>query len=1196
MRKIIFIVLIFCFTGSSAQYIKPFFNKFSIENGLPEGYVTSSLQDKLGFMWFGTQNGLVRYDGYQLKTYAIPDDKGNPLIYCSIQQLYEDRKGKLWAFVDKEGLFYLDRQKDAFIKVKMVADDSNLLKDYYFDKWMVDRKSDTHWFTAFDAKNNYKPCVLSFDPLQNKFERYESTGKGNQFIPAYETADLIQDRSGKIWLAADSLVSYFDSGSKSFKTWFLVPDSTKRIRISSLTADPGNKESIWINTYISGLDEAKNPYKRKFYQFNTLSKEYKVLMPDASDPLSIAGNCINIIADSLNRTWFTTKKGISRYNPEQGSFTNYNLTLPDSLSGDKINIAQIAADKDGNLWLGGYFKGLFYFDVKKAVATFYSHSDDPGSLPDFGNGIVKLFFDRSGTLWISMPWNGLAYLDPQKSMFNPLAIGLPFKQADESKSLNKFIVVGRKSDSIFYVKNTTGLFAWNYKQNSYERIELNNDKVYRQIECVLAANDGLVWIGSRAEGLFSYNQMAKSVKNFRNDPKDSTSISSNYINILTEDKNGNLWIGTGDKGICHYNRPDKIFTSYPFIQNNGAMEASNELDDGTVLSMYFDSEEILWIGTNLGGLNRFDPQTEKFTSFLDLKSGFNCIINIYEDSKDRLWAGTYLSGLFLFDKKTGDKKRYSEKDGLLFNSVIGISEDNAGNIWLASARGLSRLNPESNIFKNYPVPIGDSRSNTSILFRSTDGLFQVAKTGGLISFNPEGMNESTVPPAVAIESVGFTDENNNDTVLFTYGRNELKLKYNENRISFEFVALHYANSELNQYAYRLDGFDKEWIQAGTQRMATYTNLSNGTYNFHVKAANSDGFWNETGASFTVIILPPWWKTWWAYGVYLLLLLAVILAVHRFQKERTIRMEKEKTQKRELEQAKEIEKAYHQLKITQTQLVQSEKMASLGELTAGIAHEIQNPLNFVNNFSEVSAELVDEMKQELTVGSWQSAINGQRSAVGGQQSAIEILDDIKQNLEKILHHGKRADAIVKGMLQHSRTSTGQKEPTDINALADEYLRLAYHGLRAKDKSFNATMKTDFDVTIGNINIIPQDIGRVILNLITNAFYAADEKKKQLATDLSAFSNLTGLNDYEPSVTVCTKKKGNSVIISVTDNGNGIPQKILDKIFQPFFTTKPTGQGTGLGLSLSYDIVKAHGGELKVETKEGEGTEFIIILPV
>ncbi len=274
-----------------------------------------------------------------------------------------------------------------------------------------------------------------------------------------------------------------------------------------------------------------------------------------------------------------------------------------------------------------------------------------------------------------------------------------------------------------------------------------------------------------------------------------------------------------------------------------------------------------------------------------------------------------------------------------------------------------------------------------------------------------------------------------------------------------------------------------------------------------------------------------------------------------------------------EEKQRAEYALAELQVTQKQLIQSEKMASLGELTAGIAHEIQNPLNFVNNFSEVSTELVDEMNEEI--------------AKGNLEDAAAIANDLKQNLEKINHHGKRAGDIVKGMLQHSRSSSGQKEPTDINALADEYLRLAYHGLRAKDKSFNATMKTDFDESIGNINIIPQDIGRVILNLITNAFYVVNEKA------LSAVATPTAAK-YEPTVSVSTKKEGNKVLISVKDNGNGIPQKVLDKIFQPFFTTKPTGQGTGLGLSLSYDIVKAHGGELKVETKEGEGSEFIIVL--
>lgn len=279
-----------------------------------------------------------------------------------------------------------------------------------------------------------------------------------------------------------------------------------------------------------------------------------------------------------------------------------------------------------------------------------------------------------------------------------------------------------------------------------------------------------------------------------------------------------------------------------------------------------------------------------------------------------------------------------------------------------------------------------------------------------------------------------------------------------------------------------------------------------------------------------------------------------------------------------ERTADLKQSLMELKSTQSQLIQSEKMASLGELTAGIAHEIQNPLNFVNNFSEVNREMIDELKNEL--------------ATGNLQLANEIADDIKNNEEKINHHGKRADAIVKSMLEHSRQSSGKKESTDINALCDEYLSLSYHGLRAKDKGFNAEMKTDFDESVGRINLIPQDIGRVFLNLFNNAFYAVNEKQKAIVNKENTGKNIS----YQPTVWVNTEKEKDRVTITVKDNGSGIPEKIKEKIFQPFFTTKPTGSGTGLGLSLSYDIIMAHGGEIKVESKEGEGTRFIIELPV
>ena len=305
------------------------------------------------------------------------------------------------------------------------------------------------------------------------------------------------------------------------------------------------------------------------------------------------------------------------------------------------------------------------------------------------------------------------------------------------------------------------------------------------------------------------------------------------------------------------------------------------------------------------------------------------------------------------------------------------------------------------------------------------------------------------------------------------------------------------------------------------------------------------------------------------GLLVFLLIAVFLWRSARQKQKSYALIKEQNEQTDIQKNK-VERTLEELKAAQAQLIQSEKMASLGELTAGIAHEIQNPLNFVNNFSDVNAELVDELKSELVTGNI--------------QSAIELSDRIKDNEQKINHHGKRADDIVKGMLQHSRTSSGQKELTDINALCDEYLRLAFHGLRAKDKSFNARIEVNFDNSIGKINIVPQDIGRVLLNLFNNAFYAVMEKRKELN------------ESYEPLVSVWTNKVDGKVEIHVKDNGVGISQKVVDKIFQPFFTTKPTGQGTGLGLSLSYDIIKAHGGEIKVETKEGDGSVFNIQIPL
>ncbi|MES1223408.1 MAG: ATP-binding protein, partial [Bacteroidota bacterium] len=459
---------------------------------------------------------------------------------------------------------------------------------------------------------------------------------------------------------------------------------------------------------------------------------------------------------------------------------------------------------------------------------------------------------------------------------------------------------------------------------------------------------------------------------------------------------------------------------------------------------------------------------------------------------------------------------------------------------------------------------------------SADGRVMVLGIGGLIELDPGFIRKNETPPLVSVNQMLVDDSS-------YHASSASIVPPGNHRYIFDYSALSFIAPEKNKIRFRLVGYDDKWINSVGDQRAFYTNLPPGGYHFEVMGSNNDGLWSKEAASFSFYVKPFFYQTlWFKMGLAVISLLALWFIIRWrtaaarkknswLEKQVSLRTDElKKSNEAILTQKQEIEQALEKLKETQSQLIQAEKMASLGELTAGIAHEIQNPLNFVNNFSEVSNELIGEMKTEL--------------ATGNLQQATEIANDISQNLEKINHHGKRADAIVKGMLQHSRSGSGQKEPTDLNALCDEYLRLSYHGIRAKESSFNAAVKTDFDNTIGEINVIPQDWGRVLLNLYNNAFYAVNEKQKQKAMG------------YEPTVSVSTKKAGDSIFIHIRDNGNGIPPNLVDKIFQPFFTTKPTGQGTGLGLSLVYDIVKAYRGQITVDTKEGEGSAFIISLPV
>jgi signal transduction histidine kinase len=505
---------------------------------------------------------------------------------------------------------------------------------------------------------------------------------------------------------------------------------------------------------------------------------------------------------------------------------------------------------------------------------------------------------------------------------------------------------------------------------------------------------------------------------------------------------------------------------------------------------------------------------------------------------------------------------------------------------MSTNEGLVRFDPDTGSFQRYG---GESGALAQYWYDShaygPDGTLMFWSAEGIVAFDPALIRENTAPPAVVLTGLRLGNERvrpgpEGPLQRPLWAQPEVRLAHDQNGLTFEFVGLHFKDPARNRYAYRLEGFDEDWVQAGTQRTATYTNLPPGRYTFRVRAASSDGVWNEEGVAVGVVIAPPWWRAWWAYVLYALLLGAAVAGTLRAVRARAVRREREVARERELAQARRLEEAYrdldashHELKTAQDQLVHQEKMASLGRLTAGIAHEIKNPLNFVNNFAGLSQELMSELRETLAPRA--QDLDG---------DVADLLDALDENVARIEEHGRRADSIVKSMLAHSRTSGGPRHPVRLNAVVEEYAGLAYHGLRASNPALQVRLDLDLDEAAGDVEAVTQDLGRIVLNLVNNALYAVHQAAARRGAD------------YAPAVRVATRPLGDAVEVRVEDNGDGIPAAIRARIFEPFFTTKPSGEGTGLGLSITYDIVTAgYGGTLTVESEEGVGTTFVIRLP-
>ena len=1115
------------------------FRHLTVEDDLPSGAVLSVAQDALGFVWIGTDEGLVRYDGYDIlegHTYRRTADSTS-LSGNVVQVLEAAPGGDLWVGTGAGLNRYLVHD-DRFLRVAgLPSDDVIALEaDAAGNAWVG-----TVAGLAFVEAGGAVAAVERHDPADRRS------------LPDDVVEDVLLDEAGRLWVGTgDGLALRQDGGYRTFR-----PDSLLgAFRVSTLAERAGG--GLLVGTQGEGL-----------LAFDAETGAFEAL--DIGGGV-IAQNVTDVVEDPEGAVWVgTLGGGLRRLTPGAEAVRVYEAVAEDAGSLSDDQVSALLEDRQGVLWVGTY-SGLDRFDRARGTAVRLRRTDDPTSLAS--NDVRAVLEARDGTLYVGTDRSLDRSDDGRRFRHETLSVegdlnALPVTALYEDREGT--VWVGTEGGGPFEIGEDGEAAPARFGSGRGSAIStfLEDDR-------------GRFWIGTLSQGLALYDR-AQGTAEFLT--AEANGLATNDVRALAEDAFGTLWVGTDD-GLCRLVGADRF----------DCLEAGEEgLEDGWVDALYARDDGSLWIGTR-GGLYRLDTNDPD-------------------------------GGLTRFAAETSD---------LPDDAVYAIVEDESGFLWLSTGGGLTRFEPLTQTFRPRLGDQDAERALNTAAARAPDGQLYFGSARGLLAFYPQSLAaQNPNPPEVVITGV----EVNGQPIAPADGgvleaaapvAEEIELGPDEGYLSIQYVGLHYSNPSQNAYRYRMPGVLEDWDEVGTSREATFSSLDPGRYVFEVQAANADGVWSDASASIGVVVHPPWWRTWWALLGFAALAVFALVRADRWQRQRLLRQERERAQRREtelraetaeaerkkatadadrqraeaaalkaenerkaaeLERARDVEAAnaklasaneqlersLHELKATQAQLVQSEKLASLGQLTAGIAHEIKNPLNFVNNFADLSVDLAKELREEMAETPGKPA---------GQilEEVGDLLDDLQDNCRRIREHGQRADRIVRSMLLHSRGGSSERGQVDLARFIDEYANLAFHGARANDSDFNVEIVRDFADDTGEAAVVPQEFGRVLINLLTNAFHAVQKRAREAG------------DGYRPTVTVRTRREGDEAVVEVADNGTGISETVKAKIFEPFFTTKPTGEGTGLGLSLAHDIVTGvHGGQLTVESEEGEGTTFRITLP-
>jgi len=1088
---------------------------YSEEQGIIGNQMQALLLDRTGMLWIATNMGITRFDGEYFENYdALGLD--NTGRRNVVVKMYQDDKDRIWITTVGGGLVIIDLKNNQLLNLSVGQGLSGFISIGL----------------APDRKGRLWVCNIrgAVDIIDYTNQTIQTLNRSNG-LRSDEPIIPMLDSSGRMWIGTNTgCLGIYSEQEKKIK--YLCSEGQLKDVVGLAPIGIDRNGHVWASSQKSLCQIAEK---------EGLLSEYNYSGQFFDDG-------IYDMAQRDGWLWFAENgRGLTILNPA----TNQVKRLTASLGLGSNFVSSVIKDKKENIWAASS-GGLLNIPSNTGIMSNLTTTEGLSS-----NAVWSIAEDHSGRIWLGTN-GGLDLVDNKTNTVKHLG-----KLLNHPRTADKIVIQG--PDSIWVGGN--GLALMDLKNHQLTEYDGFHAAVRTNVLGMYKDSRNRIWASTIGKGVAILDMSNRTVSMLDS----SNGLMSNRVWNVSEDKAGRMWVPT-DKGLNMISADGKTVSTLLFGKAAG---------DKPVFFAAVDSDGMIWIA-GLYGLYMINMDSSHFKTFATAEGLDAPDVYTILPYRGLIYIGTG-KGLSVIRKpdqansnwKIDSYGKGQGLGGLNFNSGAVLASS-TGQLWWGIDQILTIMDPpreDSNLAS--PNVSSIDIMDEAVSFRDPGKSFTGLNKGDTLWT----MNGDSFFIAGNSKLGEFKKKWDWDSTSGPYEMpNKLTLQHDQNFLKFYFTSNEYSHPDQKRYRYILEGIDRNW-SAITPNPFTenYRDLAPGNYRFRVASKGLNGSWSNP-AEFNLTILPPWWRTWWAYALYAVVIGAIARAILLMRSKALLRentiLESKVTQRTE-----QLRKSLENLKEAQSQLIQREKMASLGELTAGVAHEIQNPLNFVNNFTELNNELLADLKHEIEVGNL--------------NEVQKIAGTIIANGEKITQHGKRADGIVKGMLQHSRTSSGQKEMTDVNALADEYLRLSYHGLRAKDKSFNAAIETHFDPRIPAIKAIPQDLGRVLLNIYNNAFYSVSEKLKQAGHEETG----TNLNKYQPRVIVSTNLEDNMVAIRIRDNGPGVPPGVKEKIFQPFFTTKPAGQGTGLGLSLSYDIItKAHGGTIALNDGLEEGAEFVIRLPI